>query len=302
MRFTSCLRFLGLSFFFCVIPALAAAQDSLKCESNDGNRQYCGTYRYEEVRLDQQISESPCVEGQSWGVDRDGLWVDRGCRAIFSIRRGEYREGPGGPGRVPRSVSCASDDGNRRYCDIGDYRQVRLDRQISGSACVEGDTWGVDRRGLWVDRGCRAIFTAYDESGGGGPRYDDRDRDRRPRQDYDRDRIWWDPDPSDTWPPRGNWHGGRWESGGACFYKDRDFHGAFFCLRRGESRDSLGDYGNDISSIRVFGRARAIIFDDRNFNGSSDRLRDDVSDLRSYRVRGKHDHTWNNRISSIRVE
>src|SRR5882757_1949466 len=88
MRFTSYLRFLGIAFAFLILPALAAAQDSLKCESNDGNRQYCGRYNPDQVRFDRQISESSCVEGQTWGVDRDGLWVDRGCRAIFIIRSG----------------------------------------------------------------------------------------------------------------------------------------------------------------------------------------------------------------------
>jgi len=38
---------------------------------------------------------------------------------------------------------------------------------------------------------------------------------------------------------------------------------------RGESRESLGGYGDDISSIRVFGNARALIYDDRNFTGKT---------------------------------
>ena len=29
----------------------------------------------------------------------------------------------------------------------------QLARQISGSPCIRDTTWGVDRRGLWVDRG-----------------------------------------------------------------------------------------------------------------------------------------------------
>ena len=327
MKLTSCFRYLLIALGFLLLPAWASAQDSLKCESNDGNRQYCGRYNPDQVQFDRQISESPCTEGQTWGVDADGVWVDRGCRAIFIIGRirddrgyqNRDDRGQGGPGgQSQSSVTCSSDDGNRQYCGNYNYDQVRLDRQISGSPCTEGQTWGVDGQGLWVDRGCRATFIIY--SGGqvprddarDGRRYDDRERNRDRDRDRDRDReqgrgqaevrIWWEPDPNDTWPPRGDWHGGNWEAGGACFYKDSNFGGSFFCLRRGEQRESLENYGDKISSIRVFGRARATVFDDRNFSGARQRVLVDVGDLRNYRVRQKPGHTWNNRISSILVQ
>jgi hypothetical protein len=89
--------------------------------------------------------------------------------------------------------------------------------------------------------------------------------------------------------------------GGACFYRDTNFRGDYFCLRRGESRDSLGEYGDTISSIRTFGGANAIVFDDRNFNGAHDPINGHMEDLRNLRVSQKPDHTWNDRISSVRV-
>ena len=189
------------------------------------------------------------------------------------------------------SVKCESNDGGRKYC--GEFRgnDVRLDRQISGSACIEGRSWGVDRRGLWVDLGCRAYFVMNDNRYG----RDDRDRDNRDRGG------WWDRDPNASWPPRGDWHGGNWGRGGACFYTDRNFQGNYFCMRRGESRDSLGGYGDDISSVRVFGGARVVVFDDRDFRGANQTFGNDVGDLRNRDVRHKGDHTWNNRISSVRV-
>lgn len=209
MKSTTFLRFLGVAFVFLVIPAFSAAQQSIKCEANNDNRKYCGSYRPDQVRMERQISGSPCIEGRTWGVDREGLWVEQGCRAVFIIR--SY----GGPGPG------------------------------------EG---------------------------------------------------WWDPESGATWPPRGDWHGGRWERGGACFYSDRNFGGNVICLRRGESRDSLGSMGDQISSIRVFGDARVIVYDDRNFGGARASTRDDVPDLRDWRVRQKRGHTWNNRISSIQVQ
>ena len=86
MRCNTYIRFLGLAFALLVVPAFAAVQQSVTCESNDGNRRYCGNYNYNQVSLERQISGSPCVQGQTWGVDREGLWVDRGCRAVFTAR------------------------------------------------------------------------------------------------------------------------------------------------------------------------------------------------------------------------
>ncbi len=171
MRSNINLRLLGFAFALAFLPATAFAQGTLKCESNDGRRNYCGSYDAGEVRFDRQISGSPCIEGRTWGVDGRGLWVDRGCRATFIIRGNSNRGGDryrGGGGGGPDIVKCESNDSGREYC--GSYRadQVRLDRQISGSPCIEGRSWGVDGRGLWVDRGCRATFAIRGGSGGGG--------------------------------------------------------------------------------------------------------------------------------------
>jgi hypothetical protein len=212
MKFTTFLRFLGVAFVFLVIPAFSAAQQSVTCEANNNNRKYCGSYGPDQVRMDRQISGSPCVEGRTWGVDRQGLWVEQGCRAVFIIRNYGGPD-PGGPG--------------------------------------------------------------------GG---------------------WWEPEPNAAWPPRGDWHGGKWDRGGACFYKDSKFGGGFFCLHRGDRRESLGDFGDKISSIRVFGNARVTVYDDRNFSGADASTSRDISDLRDWGVRQKPGHTWNDRISSVRVQ
>ena len=57
-----------------------------------------------------------------------------------------------------RRITCASDDGRRHYCPIRTEGAVRMVNQRSGSPCIQGRTWGYDRRGIWVDRGCRADF------------------------------------------------------------------------------------------------------------------------------------------------
>jgi hypothetical protein len=57
-----------------------------------------------------------------------------------------------------QSITCSSDDGKRNYCPVNTSGGVRMVRQRSGSPCQQGSTWGYDRRGIWVDRGCRADF------------------------------------------------------------------------------------------------------------------------------------------------
>ncbi len=64
----------------------------------------------------------------------------------------------GDPNRPVQTVYCESGDMKRHWCSEGIGRRVSLIRQRSTSACVKGRTWGVDRSGIWVDRGCRADF------------------------------------------------------------------------------------------------------------------------------------------------
>lgn len=64
----------------------------------------------------------------------------------------------GDSNRPVQTVYCESGDMKRHWCSEGIGRRVSLVRQRSTSPCVKGRTWGVDRSGIWVDRGCRADF------------------------------------------------------------------------------------------------------------------------------------------------
>lgn len=57
-----------------------------------------------------------------------------------------------------QTLNCSSEDGKRHYCTADARWGVELVRQISGSPCSEGYSWGYDARGIWVDHGCRANF------------------------------------------------------------------------------------------------------------------------------------------------
>lgn len=124
----------------------------ITCSSNNGKRNYCNADTRGGVRMVRQISGSACIQGQTWGFDRNAIWVDRGCRAEFVLG---HAAPPPPPSQI---ITCSSNNGKRNWCSIRRGADVRLTRQISGSACIQGQTWGVDHQGLWVDRGCRAEF------------------------------------------------------------------------------------------------------------------------------------------------
>jgi len=129
----------------------------IACSSDDGRRHICPADTRGGVQMTRQHSESPCRQGSTWGFDRQGIWVDRGCRAEFTLTNYSYHDFRNHWGRGGE-ISCSSDDERRHYCETGPVRSVRLQQQVSGSPCIEGRTWGRDRNGIWVDRGCRAVF------------------------------------------------------------------------------------------------------------------------------------------------
>jgi Protein of unknown function (DUF3011) len=160
--------------------ALQPAPPTMNCSSEDGRRHYCPAEIRGPVQLIRQRSGSPCVKDQTWGYDDRGIWVDRGCRADFVILTAAYSDDEN-----PPIVTCSSDDEHRHFCEADTRRGVRLVHQISGSACVEGRSWGYDDRGIWVDRGCRADFALRAKRRHGWDPDWDRDHDRG--RDRDRD-------------------------------------------------------------------------------------------------------------------
>ncbi len=131
----------------------------LVCESRRNAYVECRTTFRGRAELVEQLSTNPCIEGRTWGNRQGIVWVNGGCRGRFEMVRGGGGGGGGGGG-PGYSVTCSSDDGDYRTCAWNrDAGRPVLIEQISGTACVEGRTWGYDRReGLWVDRGCRGRF------------------------------------------------------------------------------------------------------------------------------------------------
>ncbi len=98
------LVFAMLALFWGAFSHQASAQ-TISCASQDGGRQFCPADTRGGVTMVRQNSNSPCIQGQTWGYDGRGIWVDRGCRAIFKLGN-SY---PGGPGPVQVPVPEATD-------------------------------------------------------------------------------------------------------------------------------------------------------------------------------------------------
>jgi hypothetical protein len=160
-----------------VAAASAAAQShypphrrarEIRCESESRRSTYCPTHTHGRVVLQRQLSKTRCRQYDTWGADADGggVWVWDGCRAIFAVLPwgGPGRPpgpGYGGPGPGPRKpvrITCRSDRFRPQYCPIPRWGRIELERRLSDAPCRRYDTWGSDGGGIWVDRGCQAIF------------------------------------------------------------------------------------------------------------------------------------------------
>lgn len=153
----------------------------VRCESPDGRFRQCAADTRGGVDLGRQLSSTPCIRGRTWGDDARGIWVNDGCRGEFRIgdrggddngHGGGYGGGRQGNGRVFR---CESDRGRGRECAIDEPGRVRLVRQLSGAACIEGRSWGQNGRGVWVEGACRAEFQVAADRRGNWSRWRGRD-------------------------------------------------------------------------------------------------------------------------------
>jgi len=177
-----------------ILPSAKA--ETVTCESRNGSYQSCAADTRGGVTLSRQLSSQGCWQNDTWGYDRNRIWVNNGCRAQFDVgssssssnknnaiaaavvvglvgaailannkkkrdREDDYDHGDnwGGP---RNTFECESVDNRFSYCNNGRVRgQVEVYRQLSRNACSYGQSWGVDGGRVWVDKGCRAEFAVY---------------------------------------------------------------------------------------------------------------------------------------------
>lgn len=134
------------------------------CESQHGTLEWCPaelnslTDPKSSLTVVRQLGEKACVEGESWGyeIDRDQIWVDKGCRAEFMIGRPN-------PGKtveaLDATVTCESAARHARtQCPADTGAGVRIVRALGETTCGFGKQWGYDEKNIWVSGNCRAEF------------------------------------------------------------------------------------------------------------------------------------------------
>jgi len=131
---------------------------TLRCESDHGLRRHCDIDANGNIVLSRRLSKTPCVQGRNWDIDPGGVWVAGGCRAEFTREGGQS---PGSGHTEGTLVRCESDNGHLRHCVAPIVRGVELRRNVSHTPCIRGENWGWDRRGVWVDSGCRGEFEVF---------------------------------------------------------------------------------------------------------------------------------------------
>lgn len=74
------------------------------------------------------------------------------------MHRHDHGSGDDGADGLPVQVTCESQGKQQTSCPMNTQGAVVLDRQLSRTRCVEGQTWGLSRHAVWVTDGCRATF------------------------------------------------------------------------------------------------------------------------------------------------
>jgi hypothetical protein len=142
------------------IAGTARAQSTITCESSGGQYRACPASTSGGVTLSRQLSREGCWQGDTWGYDRNRIWVNRGCRAEFRVgttARGNNSDSGKVAGALILGVVAAA--------AIASHNNDRHDdrRRNDGNYRTEsGDDYG------------------YGNGYGGG--YGDRDRDRYARE------------------------------------------------------------------------------------------------------------------------
>lgn len=181
------LAFGAISVAAAVFSAGSASAYQFDCSSTRGKTTQCPVDTKRGVEIVRQNSSAPCRYGETWGYDRRMVWVSNGCRATFRINEKSSSSGDaaaaiialgiiaglaaaskkhdrpdyGDYDQPSQLIDCSSGDRRLTRCRVRIPNSAQIVRQYSSASCTYGTSWGYDRRGIWVDKGCRAQFAVY---------------------------------------------------------------------------------------------------------------------------------------------
>jgi Protein of unknown function (DUF3011) len=143
----------------------AALPSEVTCSSARDRQVECPMNTRGVVRLARQLSKSPCIEGQTWGLHGNSVWVKNGCRAVF-VNAADQGVAPSSSNGASNRVKCESEDQRQVNCPMNTRGAVKVEHQLSHAPCIQGQSWGLVRDAVWVKDGCRAIFVNAAGPGG----------------------------------------------------------------------------------------------------------------------------------------
>lgn len=120
-----CLPVIALTILSLIAPPIVQARERrITCESANYRYTYCRVYTGGSARLVHKLSDRPCTEGNTWGYDSRGIWVDKGCRATFvvdeqSSRGWDRSRSRGYDDRYPNRSSSHEEDDNSMGTALG---------------------------------------------------------------------------------------------------------------------------------------------------------------------------------------
>ena len=117
-----------------------------------------GRYRYHRVntggyvRVYRNLSGGPARQGQEWGYDRNGLWVNRGLRAEFVVGTPNPQPGPNQPdGTRPPNWAVGQFRGRDEKRDATITLTIRQNGTVRHRTNYRGDRPTVDQNGKYRD-------------------------------------------------------------------------------------------------------------------------------------------------------
>jgi Zn-finger nucleic acid-binding protein len=103
-----------------LMGSLAFAQNAMfTCSSDDMGYHTCRVGPNSGIQFVRQRSDSACVSGRTYGIARDGVWVDRGCRADFQVTQNGYYNN----GQYSRQGAWRDRDGDGDYDADDQYHE-----------------------------------------------------------------------------------------------------------------------------------------------------------------------------------
>jgi hypothetical protein len=98
--------------FVAPVRAQGPRDEIVRCESGwFGSYKRCNLPTFGGVELMREFSNRRCERGDTWGWDREGIWVDDGCRAefrVFNDRRHDRRRGDNGAAVVVGAIAATA--------------------------------------------------------------------------------------------------------------------------------------------------------------------------------------------------